>query len=152
MAMQNPPHPGGIVKRQCLEPLGLTVTRAAEGLGVTRQALPELVNERRGVLRAMAIRPSKAFDSMRETSLGMQMAYDHWQARGRARGIAVEPLRRSNRALVVEHHGHRSQPLHGCNEVPSSSPRWAQLTVYLVCGTYSSARGSQEFQEFLRHP
>ena len=39
MAMQNPPHPGGIVKRQCLEPLGLTVTRAAEGLGVTRQAL-----------------------------------------------------------------------------------------------------------------
>ena len=49
MAMQNPPHPGGIVKRQCLEPLGLTVTRAAEGLGVTRQALSELVNGRTGI-------------------------------------------------------------------------------------------------------
>ena len=48
MAMHNPPPPGGIVKRQCLEPLGLTVTRAAEGLGVTRQALSELVNGDRG--------------------------------------------------------------------------------------------------------
>ena len=63
MAMHNPPHPGGIVKRQCLEPLGLTVTRAAEGLGVTRQALSELVNERTGVSVEMAIRLSKAFGS-----------------------------------------------------------------------------------------
>ena len=91
-AMQNPPHPGGMVKRQCLEPLGLPVTRAAEGLGVTRQALSELVNERTGVLRAMAIRPSKAFDSMRETWLGMQMADDHWQACVRAREISAEPF------------------------------------------------------------
>ena len=50
MAMHNPPHPGDIVKRQCLEPLGLTVTRAAEGLGVTRQALSELVNPIRHLL------------------------------------------------------------------------------------------------------
>ena len=50
MAMVNPPHPGGIVKRECLEPLGLSVTRAAEGLGLSRQALSELVNEKtRGV-------------------------------------------------------------------------------------------------------
>ena len=48
MGMHNPPHPGGIVKRQCLEPLGLTVTRAAAGLSVTRQALSGLVNEHRG--------------------------------------------------------------------------------------------------------
>ena len=47
MPMQNPPHPGEIVKRECLEPLGLTVTRAAEGLGVTRQALSDL-GEREG--------------------------------------------------------------------------------------------------------
>ena len=59
MAVHNPPHPGGIVKRQCLEPLGpLTVTRAAEGLGVTRQALSELVNERTGISVEMAIRLS----------------------------------------------------------------------------------------------
>ena len=90
MAMANPPHPGGIVKRQCLEPLGLTVTRAAKGLGVTRQALSELVNERTGVSVEMAIRLSKAFGSTPETWLGMQTAYDLWQARDRGREIAVE--------------------------------------------------------------
>ena len=90
MTIQNPPHPGGIVRRQCLEPLDLTVTRAAEGLGVTRQALSELVNERSAVSAEMAIRLSKAFGSTPETWLGMQMAYDLWQARCRAREIAVE--------------------------------------------------------------
>ena len=90
MGMHNPPHPGGIVKRQCLEPLGLTVTRAADGLGVTRQALSEFVNERTGVSVEMAIRLSKAFGSTPETWLGMQMAYDLWQARDRAGQIAVE--------------------------------------------------------------
>ena len=90
MGMLNPPHPGGIVKRQCLEPLGLTVTRAAEGLGVTRQALSELVNERTGISVEMAIRLSKAFGSTPETWLGMQMAWDLWQARDRAGQIAVE--------------------------------------------------------------
>ena len=90
MPMQNPPHPGEIVKYQCLEPLGLTVTRAAEGLGVTRQALSELVNERTGVSVEMAIRLSRAFGSTPETWLGMQMAYDHWQARERAAQIKVE--------------------------------------------------------------
>ncbi len=90
MAMHNPPHPGGIVKRQCLEPLGLTVTRAAEGLGVTRQALSELANERAGISIEMAIRLSKAFGSTPETWLGMQMAWDLWQARERTGQIAVE--------------------------------------------------------------
>lgn len=90
MAMQNPPHPGGVVKRQCLEPLGLSVTRAAKGLGVTRQALSELVNGRTGVSVDMAIRLSKAFGSTPETWLGMQTAYDLWQARERAGHIAVE--------------------------------------------------------------
>ena len=90
MAMHDPPHPGGIVRRQCLEPLGLTVTRAAEGLGVTRQALSELLNGRTGVSVAMAIRLSKAFGSTPEPWLGMQMAYDLWQARTRAGEIAVE--------------------------------------------------------------
>ena len=90
MGMHNPPHPGGILKRQCLEPLGLTVTRAANGLGVTRQALSELVNERVGVSVEMAIRLSKAFGSTPETWLGMQMAYDLWKARNRTGEISVE--------------------------------------------------------------
>ena len=90
MAMHNPPHPGGLVRRQCLEPLDLSVTRAAAGLGVTRQALSELVNEKVGVSIDMAIRLSKAFGSTPETWLGMQMAYDLWQARDRADQITVE--------------------------------------------------------------
>ena len=88
--MHNPPHPGGIVKRQCLQPMGLTVTRAAQGLGVTRQTLSELVNERTGISVDMAIRLSKAFGSTPETWLGMQMAYDLWEARDRASQIVVE--------------------------------------------------------------
>ena len=78
------------MKRQCLEPLGLTVTRAAKGLGVTRQALSELINERTGISVEMAIRLSKAFGSTPEVWLRMQVAYDLWQARDRASEIAVE--------------------------------------------------------------
>ncbi len=90
MAMHNPPHPGGIVRRQCLEPLGLSVTEAAGGLGVTRQALSDLVNEKAGISIEMAIRLSKAFGSTPETWLGMQMAYDLWQARDRFNEIKVQ--------------------------------------------------------------
>lgn len=89
MSMHNPPHPGGIVKRQCLEPLGLSVAEAAEGLSVTRQALSDVVNEKSGISVDMAIRLSKAFGSSPETWLGMQMAHDLWQARERAERIEV---------------------------------------------------------------
>ncbi len=90
MAMKNPPHPGGIVRRQCLEPLGLSVTKAAEGLGVARQTLSELINERTGVSIEMATRLSKAFGSTPETWLGLQMAHDLWQARADLDEIEVE--------------------------------------------------------------
>ncbi len=93
MVMQNPPHPGGIVRRQCLEPLGLSVTRATAGLGVTRQALSELVTERSGLSVEMSIRLSKAFGSTPETWLGMQMAYDLWQARARVDEFKVDKFR-----------------------------------------------------------
>ena len=88
--MNNPPHPGEIVREECLEPLGLTVTRAAQGLGVTRQALSDLVNGKAGVSVEMSLRLSKAFGSSPETWLGMQMAYDLWQAKERAERIKVE--------------------------------------------------------------
>ena len=90
MPMYNPPHPGEIVKYECLEPLGLTVTRAAEGLGVTRQALSNLVNEKSDMSVDMALRLSQAFGSTPETWLRLQMAYDLWQARGQAEQIKVE--------------------------------------------------------------
>lgn len=90
MAMKQLPHPGGLVRRQCLEPLGLSVTRAATGLGVTRQALSELLNGHTGISVEMSIRLSKAFGSTPETWLGMQMAYDLQRALARADEIEVE--------------------------------------------------------------
>lgn len=89
MTMRNPPHPGGIVRRQCLEPLDLSVTEAAKGLGVTRQAFSDLVNERAGISVDMAVRLSKAFGSSAEMWIGLQTAYDLAQARNRLRSVKV---------------------------------------------------------------
>jgi antitoxin HigA-1 len=80
MRMKKPPHPGRIVRQECIEPLGLTVTDVAERLGVTRQALNNVVNERAGISPEMAIRLSKAFGSSPEVWLGLQMEYDLAQA------------------------------------------------------------------------
>ena len=90
MPMQNPPHPGEIVKYECLEPLALTVERAAQGLGVSRETLSDVVDEKVGVSVDMAIRLSQAFGSTPETWLRMQMAYDLWQASELAAQIQVE--------------------------------------------------------------
>lgn len=90
MPMDNPPHPGEIIKSECLEALGLSITRAAEGLGVTRQALSDLVNQKAGISIEMSFRLSQAFGSTPEAWLGMQQAYDLWQARERAEKIEVE--------------------------------------------------------------
>ncbi len=93
MTMHDPPHPGGVVRRQCLEPLGLTTTRAAEGLGVGRRALADPSDGRTGISAEMAIRLAKAFGSTPELWLGMQTAYDLRQARRRAAEIDVERFR-----------------------------------------------------------
>ena len=79
MSLHNPPHPGGVIRRQCLEPMGLTIPRAAQKLGITRQALSEVLNERKGLSPEMASRRAEVFGSTAETWLGMQMAYDQWQ-------------------------------------------------------------------------
>ena len=88
MPMMNPPHPGEIVRCECLEPLRLTVTRAAKGLGVSRQTLSESVNERAGISIEMAIRLSQSFGSTPETWIGLQTAHD--LAEARATQIEVE--------------------------------------------------------------
>jgi antitoxin HigA-1 len=81
MPMKNPVHPGRIVRNGCLEPLGLSVTEGAKVLGVTRQALNNVVNGKSGISPEMAIRLAKAFGSTAETWLGMQLAYDLAAAR-----------------------------------------------------------------------
>jgi addiction module HigA family antidote len=75
MPRKNPPHPGGLVLRHCIEPLGLTITAAA-ALGVTRMTLSELVNEKRGISPEMAVRLSKVFGGSAETWLTQQAHYD----------------------------------------------------------------------------
>lgn len=80
MPMHNPPHPGEIIREDCLKPLDLTVTRAAEGLGVSRKHLSELVNGRSGISPSMALRLSKAFGGSPESWLKQQMMYDLWHA------------------------------------------------------------------------
>jgi addiction module HigA family antidote len=76
MPMKNPPHPGRSIRHACLDSLGLSVTEGAKILGVTRQALNNVVNGKSGISAEMAIRLSKAFGSTPETWLRMQLAYD----------------------------------------------------------------------------
>ena len=76
MTMKNPPHPGGVVLRQCIEPLNLTITDAAHALGVTRNTLSDLVNEKRGISPEMAVRLSKVFGGTEQGWLVLQAQYD----------------------------------------------------------------------------
>ncbi len=80
MLMHNPPHPGEIIKELCLEPLGISVTAAAEGLGVSRKTLSAILNGRAGISPEMAVRLSIAFDTSSESWLNQQSQYDLWQA------------------------------------------------------------------------
>ena len=80
MPMKNPPHPGLSVRHDCLEPLALSVTEAAQKLGVSRKQLSDVVNRRSGISPEMAIRLDKAFGGGAETWLRLQAAYDLAQA------------------------------------------------------------------------
>src|SRR5229473_8141630 len=81
MTMKNPPHPGGVVLRQCIEPLGLSITDAATALGVTRNTLSELVNGKRGISPEMAVRLAKVFGGTEQGWLVQQAQYDLAQVR-----------------------------------------------------------------------
>ena len=72
MRMKNPPHPGLSVRHDCLEPLGLSVEEGAKVLGVTRQAMNNLVSGKAGISAEMAIRLEKAFGAWAETWLRTQ--------------------------------------------------------------------------------
>jgi len=86
MKMHNPPHPGEVLRLLCLEPLNLTVTEAARGLGVSRKTLSSILNGRAGISPEMAVRLSIAFSTSAESWLNQQLQYDLWHAeRGRNR-------------------------------------------------------------------
>jgi len=90
MPMKNPPHPGLHVRYDCLEPLGLSITDGAKALGVSRQALNNLVNGKSGISAEMAIRLSKAFGGSPDVWLRMQIAYDLAQVERTADKITVQ--------------------------------------------------------------
>ncbi len=80
MRMHNPPHPGEIIRELCVEPLDLTVTGAAEALGVTRKTLSTLLNGRAGISLEMTLRLSKVFGRTPEGWLRLQLQFDLWKA------------------------------------------------------------------------
>jgi addiction module HigA family antidote len=92
MKMHNPPHPGEIIRALCLEPLGLTVTEAAEALGVSRKTLSAILNGRAGVSPEMAVRLSIAFGTSSESWLNQQTQYDLWHAERRRKQLRVAKL------------------------------------------------------------
>ena len=92
MAMKNPPHPGLSVRHDCLKPLGLSVTDAAQSLGVSRKQLSDIVNCHSGISPEMAIRLDKAFGGGADTWVRLQAAYDLARAMKHASRIKVERL------------------------------------------------------------
>jgi len=92
MRMHNPPHPGEIIKSLCLEPLGLTVTEAAEALGISRKTLSAILNGRAGISPEMALRLSLAFNTSAESWLNQQTQYDLWHAAQHLKQLRVVKL------------------------------------------------------------
>ncbi|MCG6659896.1 HigA family addiction module antidote protein [Halomonas campisalis] len=92
MLMHNPPHPGEVLRELCLEPLGLSVTAAAEALGVSRKTLSAILNGKAGISPEMAIRLSIAFDTSAESWLNQQSQYELWHAEQHRKELKVKKL------------------------------------------------------------
>jgi addiction module HigA family antidote len=115
LTMKNPPHPGIVVLQECIEPAGLTITAAAFALGVTRNTLSELLNEKRGISPEMAVRISKVFGGTEEGWLALQAQYDlarlrrdhlnlkrFVQSKGNSQGLAA-PMQRLQHVNAGRH-------------------------------------------------
>ena len=92
MLMHNPAHPGEVLKELCIEPLGLTVTEAAKGLGVSRNTLSAILNGKSGISPEMAVRLSIVFNTSSESWLNQQSQYDLWQAEKHRKKLHVTQL------------------------------------------------------------
>lgn len=94
MPMLDPPHPGGFIRTEILDSLGLSVTDAARVLGVSRPALSSLLNGKAGLSGEMALRIERAFGPKMDTLMRMQSAYDIARTRKRQSKIRVRRYRR----------------------------------------------------------
>jgi addiction module HigA family antidote len=95
MPMLNPPHPGEFIRTEIIEPLGLSVTAAAEVLRVSRPALSSLLNGKAGLSGEMALRIEKAFGPKMDILMRMQSAYEIARTRKRQSKIRVPRYRRT---------------------------------------------------------
>ena len=91
MHMYSPPHPGEIIREFCIEPLNLSVTEAADALGVTRKTLSTLLNGRSGISPEMALRLSKVFGRTPEGWLRLQLQFDLWKTQ---QSVDIRKLKR----------------------------------------------------------
>ena len=89
LRMHNPPHPGEVLRQLCLEPLRLTITEAAGGLGVSRKTLSAILNGRANVSPEMAVRLSLAFGTSAESWLNHQIQYDLWKVQKQCKSLRV---------------------------------------------------------------
>lgn len=92
MIMHNPPHPGEVIRELCLEPLELSVTAAAEALGVSRKTLSAILNGSAGISPEMAVRLSIAFNTSAESWMNQQAQYELWHAEQRRDQLKVRRL------------------------------------------------------------
>ncbi len=92
MPMKNPAHPGDFIRTEIVEPAGLTVTAAAQALGVSRPAFSSLLNGKADLSGDMALRIEKAFGVRMDTLMRMQAAFDIARTRKRERQIRVRRI------------------------------------------------------------
>ncbi len=109
MAMKNPPHVGGLIRREVIEPLGLTVTEAAKVLGVERQALSSLLKGKTALTSETALRVEKAFAPKMEHLMRMQLAFDLAQARKAERGIGVKRYAAKRKGIIQQRQAYRTR-------------------------------------------
>jgi antitoxin HigA-1 len=89
LRMNNPPHPGEILRELCLKPMELTITEAAEGLGISRKTLSAILNGRASISPETAVRLSMAFGTSAESWLNHQLRYDLWQLEKQRKNLRV---------------------------------------------------------------
>jgi|688.fasta_scaffold1134355_1 addiction module HigA family antidote len=99
MMMYNPPHVGEILREMYLEPANISVTEAAKRLGVSRQAISRLINEKTGISAGMALRLAQAFGTSPEYWMNMEKQYELWQAMSENEDLKIEPF------LIPNMHG-----------------------------------------------
>jgi addiction module HigA family antidote len=92
MKMYNPPHPGEIIKGLWLDPMGVSITDAAQAMGVSRKTLSKIINGKARVTPEIAVRLSIALGSSAESWLAHQAAYDLWQIEEHRDEMHVTPL------------------------------------------------------------